>query len=407
MDIVYFCIKRKLNSSTNKTVYSVLFAICMAHFINDFLQIILQISFPMFKENYALTYFQIGVITLVFQITSSVLQPLVGNYTDKHPLPYSFTIGMGFSLLGILSLSYANNYQWILISAALIGIGSSIFHPEASKLAYYVAGGRRGLAQSIFQIGGNTGTAIGPIIITAVVLHNTQKHIGIFAFVALAGIILLYYIGKWYQNFLKTHIKEVIYDRSFHPVVDKQKLISSLLILLVLIFSKYFYSASITSYLHLYLMEKFDFSIDKAQAYLFSYLAAVAIGVLIGGPIGDKFGRKFVIWFSILGVAPFTLMLPYANPTWALVLLILIGLILSSAFPSIIVYGQELLPGRTGVVSGFFYGFAFGMGGIGAAFLGNLADQYGLNQVYIWCAFLPLIGLLAAFLPNLNGAKKA
>lgn len=382
-----------------------LLAICMAHFINDFLQIILQTSFPMFKENYALTYFQIGMITLVFQITSSVLQPLVGNYTDKHPLPYSFAFGMVFTLIGVLSLSYASNYEWILISAALIGIGSSIFHPESSKLAFYVAGGRRGLAQSIFQIGGNTGTAIGPIIITAVVLHRTQRHIGIFAFVALAGIILLYYIGKWYQNFLITHKREISYAREFHPVVHRKKLVSTLLILLILIFSKYFYSASITSYLHLYLMDKFGFSVDKAQAYLFTYLAAVAVGVLIGGPIGDKLGRKFVIWFSILGAAPFTLMLPYANPTWVLVLLILIGLILSSAFPSIIVYGQELLPGRTGMVSGFFYGFAFGMGGIGAAFLGSIADHFGLEQVYIWCAFLPLIGLLAAFLPNLNGVK--
>lgn len=393
-------------SSSLKTAYPILLAICSAHFINDLLQIVLQTNFPQFKEAYRLSYSQIGIITLTFQMTSSVLQPFVGNYTDKHPKPYSFVVGMTLSMIGIISLAYANDYISILISAALIGMGSSIFHPEASKLAFYASGGKRGLAQSIFQIGGNAGTAVGPLLVAALVVKRGQQYISVFALFAVMGIILLFFIGKWYKNFLTHNKRNIKKGMSMELILPKKQIRMSFLILLILIFSKYFYTASITSYLHLYLMEKFHFTVEKAQGYLFAYLFAVAVGTLIGGPIGDKIGRKYVIWISVLGVAPFALLLPFANSFWALILLIIIGVIIASAFPAIIVYAQELLPGRTGMVSGFFYGFAFGMGGIGAAFLGELADQFSLNQVFHWCAYLPLLGLLTVYLPNLKKSQK-
>ncbi len=395
-----------LTKEDSSTAYPILFAICMAHFFNDLLQIVLQTSFPQFKEDYSLSYTQIGMITLTFQMTSSILQPFVGNYTDKHPMPYSFVIGMTFSLVGIVSLSFAGDYLSILMSAALIGVGSSVFHPEASKLAFYASGGRRGLAQSIFQIGGNGGTAVGPLLMTAIVVSHGQRYISVFALFAIAGIILLFFIGRWYQNYLLHNKRKLKKGMSMELFLPKKQLRKSFIVLLVLIFSKYFYVSSITSYLHLYLIEKFHFTIGKAQSYLFAYLFAVAIGTLIGGPIGDRIGRKYVIWISVLGVAPFTMLLPYANPFWALVLLVIIGVVIASAFPAIIVYAQELLPGRTGMVSGFFYGFAFGMGGIGAAFLGGLADEYGLIKVFYWCSFLPLLGLLTVYLPNLKKYQK-
>lgn len=393
-------------TSSSATAYPILLAISAAHFINDLLQIILQTNFPQFKDAYALSYTQIGVITLVFQLTSSILQPFVGNYTDKHPMPYSFVIGMSFSLIGIVLLSFANDYMSILIAAALIGMGSSIFHPEASKLAYYASGGKRGLAQSIFQIGGNGGTAVGPLLVALIVVTRGQRYILFFTLFALVGIVILYYIGKWYKNYLTHHKRQVKKGMSMELFLPKKQIRISFVILLILIFSKYFYVASITSYLHLYLIEKFNFSIEKAQSYLFAYLFAVALGTLIGGPIGDRIGRKYVIWISVLGVTPFTLLLPFANPFWVLILLLIIGIIISSAFPAIIVYAQELLPGRTGMVSGFFYGFAFGMGGIGAAFLGSLADKYGLTNVFLWCSYLPLLGLLTVYLPNLKKYQK-
>lgn len=384
------------------TAYPILLTICMAHFINDLLQIVLQTNFPQFKVDYALSFAQIGMITLTFQMTSSILQPFVGNYTDKHPMPFSFMIGMTFSLIGIVALSFANDYYSILIAASLIGIGSSIFHPEASKLAFYASGGRRGLAQSIFQIGGNAGTAVGPLLITAIVLTRGQRYISVFAIFAVIGIVILFFVGKWYKNYLISHKRQLKKGMSMELVLPKKQIRISFVVLLILIFSKHFYTASITSYVQLYLIDKFHFSIEKAHSYLFAYLFAVALGTLIGGPIGDRIGRKYVIWASILGVAPFTLLLPYANPFWTLVLLIVIGIIIASAFSAIIVYAQELLPGRTGMVSGFFYGFAFGMGGLGAAALGKFADIYGLSQVFHWCSFLPLLGLLTVYLPNLK-----
>lgn len=397
---------KQATSSSSLTVYPVLFAICLAHFINDLLQIVLISNFPEFKENYALSYAQIGVITLTFQITSSILQPFVGNYTDKHPQPFSFLIGMIFTLIGIVSLSFADSYSSILISAVLIGLGSSVFHPEASKLSYYASGGRRGLAQSIFQIGGNTGTAVGPLLVTAIVLSRGQRYISVFAIFALIGIAILYYIGRWYKNYLIQNERQVKKAMSMELPLPKKQVITTLIVLLILIFSKYFYTASITSYLHLYLIEKYHFEVETAQGYLFVYLFAVAMGTFIGGPVGDKIGRKYVIWISILGVAPFTMLLPFANPFWMLILLVLIGVIISSAFSAILVYAQELLPGRTGMVSGFFFGFAFGMGGIGAASLGKLADWYGLDQVFHWCSYLPLLGILAIYIPNLKNVKK-
>lgn len=393
-------------SSPALTVYPVLFAICLAHFINDLLQIVLISNFPEFKENYALSYAQIGAITLTFQITSSILQPFVGNYTDKHPQPFSFLIGMIFTLIGIISLSFADSYSSILISAVLIGLGSSVFHPEASKLSYYASGGRRGLAQSIFQIGGNTGTAVGPLLVTAIVLSRGQRYISVFAIFALIGIAILYYIGRWYKNYLIQNERQVKKAMSMELPLPKKQVVTTLIVLLILIFSKYFYTASITSYLHLYLIEKYHFEVETAQGYLFVYLFAVAMGTFIGGPVGDKIGRKYVIWISILGAAPFTILLPFASPFWMLILLVLIGVIISSAFSAILVYAQELLPGRTGMVSGFFFGFAFGMGGIGAASLGKLADWYGLEQVFHWCSYLPLLGILAIYIPNLKNVKK-
>lgn len=394
--------KTATSSSGSKMAYGIVFSICAAHLINDLLQIVLQSNFPIFKDAYHLTYAQIGIITFTFQMTSSILQPFVGNYTDKHPQPFSFVIGMTFTLIGIISLAFAHGYISILISASIIGMGSSIFHPEASKLAFYAAGGRRGLAQSIFQIGGNTGTAIGPLLVALIILPYGQKNIAFFGLFALIGIFILYRVGKWYLNFLKTHKRAVKSSQHVQLEYPKRKVRITLLILLLLIFSKNFYMASMTSFLQFFLMNKYGFSIEKSQTYLFVFLFAVALGTLIGGPLGDKIGRKLVIWFSILGAAPFALMLPYVDENMALLFLILVGLIIASAFPSILVYGQELLPGRTGMISGFFYGFAFGMGGIGAAVLGNLADSYGMNQVFIWCSFLPLIGILAMYMPNIK-----
>lgn len=391
--------------SNSKTVYPILIAICFAHLINDLLQIVLQTSFPLFKEEYQLSYAQIGVITLTFQLTSSIFQPFVGYYTDKKPQPYSFVLGMLFSLTGIIGLSFATDYWTLLTAAAIIGFGSSIFHPEASKLAYHASGGKRGLAQSIFQIGGNTGTAIGPLLVTLIVLNHTQKNIAYFSILAIIGIGILVYIGKWYTKYLASNVTSKQVAKIPFPL-SPNKTRLSFLILLILLFSKYFYSASITNYLQFYLIENFDFTVDKAQKYLFVYLIAVAMGTLIGGPIGDRIGRKYVIWFSILGTAPFTLLLPYANEFWTLILLFSIGIILASAFSAILVYAQELLPGKTGTVSGFFFGFAFGMGGIGAALIGNWADVYGLKTVFSACSFLPLLGILTVFLPNLRNNQK-
>lgn len=385
-----------------KTIFSILLTISFSHLLNDTIQSLIPAIYPVVKKSFRLSFAQVGLITFTFQLAASLLQPFVGFYTDKKPQPFSLATGMGFTLIGLVSLSLASTFGWLLTSVGLIGIGSSIFHPEASKVAYMSSGGRRGLAQSIFQVGGNTGSSIGPLLAAAIIVPHGQKNIIWFSVLALLAILLLIYIGKWYRQNTprvttkKTSLKE-------HGLqLSRRKVIFSITILLVLIFSKYFYLASMTSYYTFYLIDKFHISVQSSQIHLFIFLFATAVGTFFGGPLGDRFGRKYVIWFSILGVAPFTLLLPYLNLFWTTVFSVCIGLILSSAFSAILVYAQELLPGKIGMVSGLFFGFAFGMGGVGSAVLGALADRTSIFFVYQICAFLPLIGLLTGFLPNIE-----
>ncbi len=387
-----------------KTVYSILFSIAFAHLLNDLLQAVIPAAYPILKEKYNLSFAQIGLITFSYQMAASILQPFVGFYTDKKPKPYSKVYAMVFSLSGIVLLSYASSFFLILLSVVLVGIGSSIFHPEASRVSYLASGGKRGLAQSIFQIGGNTGTAISPLLIAWIVVPNGQRYIIWFAIVALIAMTVLYRIGRWYQAHLELHGKKKV-NLADLPNLTPRQVTISVIILLVLIFSKYFYFAGLTSYFTFFLIEKFHLSVQDAQFHLFLFLASVAAGTLLGGPLGDKFGRKYVIWFSVLGAAPFTLMMPYANLFWTGVLSVIIGTIISSAFPAILVYAQELLPKRLGMISGLFYGFAFGMGGIGSAVLGYVADHSSITYVYHIIAYLPLIGVIAYFLPNLKKPK--
>ncbi|UFH46530.1 MFS transporter [Flavobacterium galactosidilyticum] len=386
--------------SVPQTVYPILFSIAFAHLINDLLQAVIPAAYPILKENFNLTFTQIGLITLAYQLAASLLQPLVGLYTDKKPKPYSQIFGMVFTSLGIVCLSYASGFSMIIVSVVLVGIGSSIFHPEASRISFLASGGRRGLAQSIFQLGGNAGTALGPLLVALIVVPNAQHYIIWFLAAAIIGLVVLSRIALWYQNHLNLRsTKKAVIDL---PNISQNKIILSVAILMVLIFSKFFYMASMSSYFTFYLMEKFNLSVQDSQFYLVLFLASCAIGTLIGGPLGDKFGRKYVIWFSVLGAAPFTLLLPYVDLFWTAVLSVLIGTIISSAFPAILVYAQELLPKKLGMVSGLFYGFAFGMGGLGSALLGNLADHTSITYVYYLCAYLPLIGIVALFLPNLK-----
>ncbi|WP_144424182.1 MFS transporter [Herbaspirillum hiltneri] len=388
--------------AVEKTGFRVLGAISFSHFLNDMIQSLLLAIYPLLKGNFHLSFAQIGLITLTFQVTASLLQPLVGLYTDKHPKPYSLAIGMGSTLCGLLLLSVAPNFGVLLVAAALVGTGSSVFHPEASRVARMASGGRHGLAQSLFQVGGNAGSAMGPLLAAWIIIPGGQRSIAWFTIAALIAMVVLRQIGHWYQRQQlagKTKPK-----KKSHGFVElpRNKVIMAVGILLLLIFSKYFYMASLSSYFTFYLISKFQLSVQDAQIHLFVFLFAVAIGTVAGGPIGDRVGRKAVIWVSILGVAPFTLMLPYANLFWTGVLTVIIGMILASAFSAILVFAQELMPGKVGTVSGLFFGFAFGMGGIGAALLGKLADVTDIFFVYQVCAFLPLIGLLAAFLPKLE-----
>ena len=386
--------------SVQQTVYPILFSIAFAHLINDLLQAVIPAAYPILKENFNLTFTQIGLITLAYQLAASLLQPLVGLYTDKKPKPYSQIFGMVFTSLGIVCLSYASGFSMIIVSVVLVGIGSSIFHPEASRISFLASGGRRGLAQSIFLLGGNAGTALGPLLVALIVVPNAQHYIIWFLTAAIIGLVVLSRIALWYQNHLNLRsTKKAVIDL---PNISQNKIVLSVAILMVLIFSKFFYMASMSSYFTFYLMEKFNLSVQDSQFYLVLFLASCAIGTLIGGPLGDKFGRKYVIWFSVLGAAPFTLLLPHVDLFWTGVLSVLIGTIISSAFPAILVYAQELLPKKLGMVSGLFYGFAFGMGGLGSALLGNLADHTSITYVYYLCAYLPLIGIIALFLPNLK-----
>jgi len=380
------------------TALRVLAAVSFCHFLNDLIQAMLPAIYPLLKANYALDFAQIGLITLVFQLTASLLQPVVGTYTDRNPLPYSLAIGMGCTLLGLLLLARAA-YPLLLLAAAMIGTGSSVFHPESSRIARLASGGRHGFAQSFFQVGGNLGTAAGPLLAAFIVLPNGQASVAWFGVAALIAITLLVRVGGWY----KTHrVARAQAHVARAPALPQRQIVLAISVLLALIFSKYFYLASLNTYYTFYLMERFALTAQDAQFHLFLFLGSVALGTLVGGPVGDRIGRKYVIWVSILGVLPFTLALPHASLFWTSVLSIVIGLILSSAFSAILVYAQELLPGKVGMIAGLFFGFAFGMGGLGAALLGQLADVKGIEFVYQICAYLPAIGLLAVFLPNLR-----
>ena len=390
-------------SAAGRTAFSVLAAISFCHLLNDMMQSLLPALYPMLKTSYSLTFGEIGILTFTYQLTASLLQPLIGRYTDSRPRPYSLAAGMGFTLAGLALLASARTYPLLLVAAALIGTGSSVFHPESSRVARMASGGRHGLAQSVFQVGGNFGTAIGPLLAAFIVLPHGQGSVLWFSCAALLGIFVLFNVGHWYKHHGMARLKPRAGAAGVaHAAPTRREVTVAMTVLLALIFSKYFYLASLTSYYTFYLISRFHVSVQASQVYLFVFLGSVALGTILGGPVGDRIGRKYVIWGSIVGVLPFTLVLPHANLFWTAVLTVPIGVILASAFPAIIVYAQELLPGRTGTVAGRFFGLAFGMGGIGAAVLGKVADSSGINLVYEICAFLPLIGLLAGFLPNVD-----
>ncbi|MCC5938882.1 MAG: MFS transporter [Lunatimonas sp.] len=399
-------VKVSATATSESTVYPILFTISFAHLLNDLVQSVIPAIYPLLKDNYVLSFTQIGLITLTFQATASLLQPFVGYFTDKRPQPFSLAIGMGFSLLGLLLLASAASYWVILCAVALVGMGSSVFHPESSRVAYLASGGRRGFAQSVFQIGGNAGSAIGPLLVALVVMPYGQGNVRWFALGAMLAILALYKVGHWYRANIAARKASV--GKSFtisHHGLSIGKVKTSVAILLVLIFSKYFYMACMTSYFTFFLIEKFQVSVATSQVYLFVFLAAIAAGTYLGGPMGDKYGRKYIIWISILGSAPFTLLLPHVGLAWVIILAVVIGVVLASAFSAILVYAQELLPGRVGMISGLFFGFAFGMGGLGSALLGKLADQTDIQFVFLVCSFLPLLGLITWLLPNLKEKK--
>ncbi len=388
-----------LPAEHRKTSFRILGAISTSHLINDMMQSLILAMYPILKGGFHLTFAQIGLITLTYQLTASLLQPVVGWYTDRNPKPYSLPFGMTSTLCGLLLLAYAPDFATILLAAALVGTGSAIFHPESSRIARLASGGQHGMAQSVFQVGGNTGTAIGPLIAAAVVVPFGQHSVAWFGLAALLGIVLLLQVSRWYATHHVAPASGRV-RKAVEAPYPRNVVLGAIAVLLVLIFSKYFYVAGIGSFYTFYLMEKFGLSVQSAQVHLFIFLFASAIGTVAGGPIGDRIGRKPVIWASILGVAPFALLLPYANLFWTTALTILIGLILSSAFSAILVYAQELMPGKVGMVSGLFFGFAFGMGGLGAAVLGVLADRTSIEFVYKGIAYLPLLGVVAAFLPK-------
>ncbi len=389
-----------------KTTFAILAAISFCHLLNDMVQSLIPAIYPILKSSFHLDFGQVGLITLTYQLVASFLQPFVGLYTDRRPQPYSLPVGMGFTLIGLVLLSLAASFPMLLTGAAFVGMGSSIFHPESSRVARLASGGQHGLAQSVFQVGGNAGSALGPLLAAFIVLPRGQHSIAWFSSAALLGMVVLTNVGMWYRKNGLAHqtAQGVQHHRALLP---PKKVAFAFIILVALIFSKYFYLASLSSYYTFYLIAKFHVSVRTAQLLLFVFLGAAAAGTIIGGPIGDRFGRKLVIWCSILGVLPFTLLLPHANLFWTAVLTVLIGLILASAFSAILVYAQDLIPGKIGTVSGVFFGFAFGMGGIGAALLGELADVTSITFVYQVCAYLPAIGLLTAFLPDLEKQKSA
>ncbi len=399
--------------TTDKTVFKILLAISFCHLLNDTVQSLIPAIYPLLKNTFHLDLGQVGLIALTSQVTASLLQPLVGLYTDRRPQPYSLAVGMGITLIGLLAFAMAPTFGTILAAAALVGIGSAVFHPESSRVARMASGGQHGLAQSLFQVGGNAGSALGPLL-AAFFLTKGQSSIARFSFLALLGIVLLVNIGSWARQHKSYQLKSIPIDEARfapvassarHPILPAKKIALCLAILVALMFSKFFYMASMMSYYTFYLMNKFHVSVQSAQLHLFVFLGAVAAGTIIGGPVGDKIGRKYVIWCSILGVLPFTLLLPYSNLFWTSILSVVIGLILASAFSAIVVYAQELVPGRVGAVSGLYFGLAFGLGGVGAALLGKLADLTDINFVYHVCSFLPVIGILTALLPDLAPFK--
>lgn len=385
------------NLPVKRTAFGILGAISVAHLLNDMIQSLILAIYPLLQSDFSLSFVQIGMITLTYQVTASLLQPLIGYYTDKHPQPWSLPIGMGFTLSGLVLLAMANNFPMVLVAAALVGTGSSVFHPESSRVARMASGGRHGLAQSLFQVGGNLGSSLGPLLAALIIAPYGRGNVAWFSLAALLAIVVLLQIGRWYQT---QHRASKSHGQSAVSPLPRRQVAWAISILLVLIFSKYFYLTSLSSYYTFYLMHKFGLSVQSAQLHLFAFLFAVAAGTVIGGPIGDRIGRKRVIWVSILGVAPFTLLLPHANLWWTGALSVVIGFILASAFSAILVYAQELMPGRIGMVSGLFFGFAFGMGGLGAAVLGLVADHSSIDRVYQICAYLPLLGILTAFLPD-------
>jgi FSR family fosmidomycin resistance protein-like MFS transporter len=385
--------------------FNVLGAISFSHFLNDMMQSLIIAIYPLLKGEFHLSFVQIGAITLTYQICASLLQPIIGIYTDKHPKPYSLSVGMCFTLVGMVTLAFAPNYLSVLAAAALIGAGSSIFHPESSRIARLASGGRHGLAQSIFQVGGNAGSAMGPLLAAWIIIPLGQGSLAWFAIAALVAIAVLARVGAWYKRQHIDRPRAVPQRAAAATLLSRRRVAGSVFILVVLIFSKFFYTASISSYYVFFLIEKFHISVRSAQIHLFVFLLAMALGTLFGGPLGDRIGRKRVIWVSILGIAPFTLMLPYVDLVWVGVLTFIIGLILSSAFSAIVVFAQELMPGNVGAVSGMFFGFAFGIGGIGAAVLGGLADRHGIEYVYRICAYLPLLGMVTVFLPDIEHRK--
>jgi FSR family fosmidomycin resistance protein-like MFS transporter len=389
------------------TVFAILLAISFCHMLNDTIQSLIPAIYPLLKDSFHLTYTQVGLITLAFQLTASLLQPIVGLYADRRPKPYSLAVGMGFTLTGLVLLSIAPSFPILLLGAATVGVGSSVFHPESSRVARMASGGRYGLAQSVFQVGGNVGSSLGPLLAAFIVLPFGQSSIAWFSALALVGMAVLANVGTWY----KRHIAGLVRSRrgaadELHAL-SSARVMASIAILVMLIFSKFFYMACLGSYYTFFLIDRFGISAEESQLHLFVFLAAVAVGTLFGGPIADRFGRKYVIWFSILGVLPFTLALPFASLFWTGVLSVIVGVVMASAFSVIVVYAQELVPGNVGMIAGVFFGLAFGMGGIGAAVLGRLADATSIAFVFHVCAFLPLIGLLTAFLPDLERRRRA
>ena len=389
-----------------RIAFPILIALSASHCLNDLLQSVITAVYPLFKQDLSLSFAQIGLITLVYQMSASVFQPIMGLIFDKRPIAWSLPLGMCFTLAGILNLSFATNLYWLLASVFVVGIGSSVLHPEASRITFLASGGKRGLAQSLFQVGGNLGGSLGPLLVALLVAPYGRHHIALFMIFAVAAILVMLPISRWYRSYLNHLKKRPIHAKAYiERPLPPQKTVFAITILMILIFSKYIYMASLNSYYTFYLIHKFNVSIQQSQLFLFVFLVATAIGTLMGGPIGDKIGRKYVIWGSILGTAPFSLLMPHAGLVWTIILSFCVGLMLSSAFPAILLYAQELLPNKLGLISGLFFGFAFGVAGIASAVLGNMADKFGIDAVYNVCAFMPLLGLVTWFLPDLKKVR--